>query len=272
MSAAERQPAERFTGRARDYAAGRPSYAQGCIDSLYAELAHTLPSASVIADVGSGTGKLAEQLLARGSTVYCVEPNADMRAQAAERLSCYAGFVSVCGSADATTLSDSSCDAVTAAQAFHWFDPLAFRAECRRILKSQGRVFLIWNDRDESQPFNRAWHALFAQFCPQFKGFSGGLQEDDARISAFFGSRFHKETFANPLCYDEATFIHRSLSASYSLAAGDAGYGAYVAALKALFAAYAEGGRVTVANRTLVYWGAARNAGGVAPGSCTFLR
>ena len=37
---------------------------------------------------------------------------------------------------------------MSAAQAFHWFDPAAFRQECQRILKPRGKVLLVWNQRD----------------------------------------------------------------------------------------------------------------------------
>ena len=67
-----------FTGKAADYAAARPSYAPALIDILYAR--HGFSPSSRIADVGAGTGKFSELLVKRGSTVYAVEPNDDMRA------------------------------------------------------------------------------------------------------------------------------------------------------------------------------------------------
>lgn len=68
-----RDTEQRFSGLACNYAAARPSYAEALIEDLYT--VHGFSPASVIADVGSGTGKFAEQLLRRGSTVWCVEPN-----------------------------------------------------------------------------------------------------------------------------------------------------------------------------------------------------
>lgn len=44
---------------------------------------------SIIADVGSGTGKFARQMIERGSYVYCVELNGDMRNQAIIELGNY---------------------------------------------------------------------------------------------------------------------------------------------------------------------------------------
>ena len=131
---------QRFSGLAELYAQARPAYAGELIDFLYSR---QFSADSRIADIGSGTGKFARLLLDRGSTVYCVEPNSDMRAQAVRELSEYAGFRSVDGEASRTALEDASVDFVTAAQAFHWFDVPAFRRECQRILKPCGSVFQI---------------------------------------------------------------------------------------------------------------------------------
>ena len=61
----------KFDGRAQVYAASRPGYAPELFDFLEHSL--NLPSGSVIADIGSGTGKFTAQLLERGYTVYAVE-------------------------------------------------------------------------------------------------------------------------------------------------------------------------------------------------------
>ena len=242
-----------FSGLADTYTAGRPAYAAEFIHSLYTK--HGFSPKSVIADIGAGTGKFAKQLFDRGSTVYCVEPNDDMRETAVRELGDYAGFRAVKGTADATGLENTSVDFVTTAQAFHWFDPDAFRAECRRILKPGGKAFLIWNLRDMTDEMNRRCHAVYKEFCPNFKGFGGGIERDDPRIAQFFGGKYDCAVFDHPLCYDKETFLSRSLSGSYSLKAGDARYAEYLAALGALFDTYAENGILTMANQTVVYYG-----------------
>jgi hypothetical protein len=52
-------------------------------------------------------------------------------------------FISVAGTAEDTTLDDSSVDFVVAGQAFHWFDLERSRTEFARILRSDGWVVLI---------------------------------------------------------------------------------------------------------------------------------
>ena len=68
---------QNFSGLANDYIIGRPTYSNTFIESLYSQYGFT--EQSVVADIGSGTGKFAKQLLDRGSFVYCIEPNDDMR-------------------------------------------------------------------------------------------------------------------------------------------------------------------------------------------------
>src|SRR5690606_39543237 len=61
--------------------------------------------------------------------IFAVEPNADMRRIAERELGKMEDFISVPATAEDTTLSEKSVDFVFAASAFHWFDPLAFRAD-----------------------------------------------------------------------------------------------------------------------------------------------
>lgn len=243
----------RFTGRARNYAASRPSYARALIDRLYTE--YGFSAASAVADVGSGTGIFARQLLDRGTTVFCVEPNDDMRAAAEAELGGCPGFRSVRGEAGDTALPDASVDFVTAAQAFHWFDPEAFAAECRRILRPAGGIFLIWNRRDREDPVNRDLFAVFDRYCPRFRGFSGDVTVNDGRVAAFFRGGYEKESFDFPLRYDREAFIRRSLSSSYALTEEDPAYPRYLAALEEVFARHAAGGFVAVGNRSNLYTG-----------------
>lgn len=243
-----------FNGRAKDYAIGRPAYAPAFVEYLYAR--QGLSPSSIIADIGAGTGKLTKQLLERGSFVYCVEPNDDMRNVAIQELSGYQTFCPIAATAEASTLPDASVDFVMAAQAFHWFDVAAFRRECKRILKPNGKVFLIWNRRDPSAEVNAALAHICARYCPNFKGFSNGTQNDDTRIKQFFHNAYAYNEFENPLLYDrKGTFIHRCLSSSYSLKEGDANYQRYVEKLSALFERYGEHGVLKVPNITVSYSG-----------------
>ncbi len=82
---------ERFSGKAKTYAKFRPKYPEEFIEYLYNELG--FEKESIIADIGAGTGIFTEQLLKKGSTVFAVEPNEDMRRIAEENLSKYKKFL-----------------------------------------------------------------------------------------------------------------------------------------------------------------------------------
>ena len=145
-------PTQRFTSRVEHYVRYRPSYPRDLLDLL--ETRCGLSSASVVADVGSGTGILSELFLENGNRVIGIEPNKEMREAAERRLRRHPRFTSVAGTAEATTLDDASADFVAAGQAFHWFDPERARTEFSRILKPGGWVVLAWNlRRKEATPF-----------------------------------------------------------------------------------------------------------------------
>ncbi len=243
----------KFTGIAAVYAKARPDYAPVFIDWLYGDAG--MKTDSVVADIGSGTGIFSKALLEKGSTVYGVEPNVDMRATAENTLCGFPNFHSVNGTAENTTLEANSVDFITVAQAFHWFDVDSFKAECRRIIKPNGKVVLVWNSRVSTSKLVKENALICKKYCPNFKGFSGGLEQIDADISKFFDNRFELKRFENDLLFEKAKFIERSLSASYSLKETDSDYKSYIFELEALFNKYAVGNILTVPNETVGYIG-----------------
>jgi len=244
---------KKFSGLAEDYTQGRPAYAQNFIKLLREEFG--LDKNCTVADIGSGTGKLSKQILELGSIVYCVEPNDDMRAVARRELRTYNNFKSVCGEASDTTLNSCSVDFVTAAQSFHWFDTEKFKAECKRILKPDGMVILVWNTRDMSSQFNVKSYEIYKKYCPMFKGYHNGMKDDNKRITDFFDNKCQRVSFENPICFTKEKFILRSLSASYSIQNGNENFESYIKELEDLFDEYCENGIVTMKNNTVAYIG-----------------
>ena len=98
--------------------------------------------------------------------------------------------------------------------------------------------------------------ALNAQFCPAFTGFSGGTHQKPDGIRSFFREGACEEhSFANPFTMDEEGFLARNLSSSYAPRPGDAAYAAYCEAVRALFARFAENGRVAMPYETHLWMG-----------------
>lgn len=243
----------RFDGRGEVYAKARPRYAGGLFEYLKSEVGAAAGSA--FADVGSGTGIFAEQLLNSGCAVFAVEPNGDMRRKAEERLSQREGFVSVNGSAAHTGLPDRSVDFVSAAQAFHWFEPEAFRGECRRILRPGGKVVLVYNFRDETAACTRALAALQQRFNPAFYGFSNGMSRE--RCRAFFAGPCAVYHADNAQRYDRQGYIDRVLSSSYSRRPGEDGFEEYRKGICEIFDKFSVDGWITVPTDTVAFIGEA---------------
>jgi SAM-dependent methyltransferase len=126
----------------------RPEYPNAAVEILVRELG--IARGRIVVDVGAGTGKLTRMLVRAGATVIAVEPLAEMRDRLAENVPLAVPFD---GTAERMALRDGSAHAITVAQAFHWFDGDRALAEFHRVLAPGGRVGLVWNVRDRSEPW-----------------------------------------------------------------------------------------------------------------------
>lgn len=254
-------PTRRFSNRVEDYIRYRPGYPPEVLDYLTCEFG--LAPQHVIADVGSGTGILTELLLRHGNAVLAVEPNAEMRAAAERLLHSFAGFRSVAGTAELTTLPAASVDWITAGQAFHWFDVDRTRLEFARILRrgtsgsaGVGWVALLWNNRREHTPFLQEYERLLREFSTDYATIKHQNVESDGRLARFFGAGAHTlRTFSNRQLFDFDGLKGRTLSASYMPAEGQPHHAPMLAALAQLFAHHAVNGQVVLEYDTQVYVG-----------------
>jgi ubiquinone/menaquinone biosynthesis C-methylase UbiE len=150
MSERLRDAAMGFDSNAAAYERARPSYPAEAVAHVVGHGAIG-PGRRVI-DLGAGTGKLTRLLVPTGAEVVAGEPVAGMRLQLAAALP---GVEVLDGTAEALPLPDHAGDAVTVAQAFHWFDAPVALPEIRRVLQPGGHLFLIWNMRDRSHEWVR---------------------------------------------------------------------------------------------------------------------
>jgi len=143
-----RAAATGFARSAAAYERGRPEYPSEALSAL------GIAPGDVVLDLAAGTGKLTRPLLETGAEVIAVEPVAEMRAALP------ASVRALDGTAERIPVDDYAVDLVTVAQAFHWFDGEAALAEIHRVLRSGGRLALVWNRRVEDAPVNLAIDAL----------------------------------------------------------------------------------------------------------------
>jgi len=244
---------ERFTNRVADYVKYRPSYPGVYLDYLVEEVG--IDRESVVADIGAGTGILTKLLAPRIKGIIAVEPNAEMRLAAKEYCKDAPNVEVTDGSAEATTLPDSSVDFVTAAQAFHWFKLDEARREFRRILKPGGKAALVWNVRDIKTPFGSEYEKLVKQFCLQYVSSGGGSTETLAYRMLFKGGQYDYRVFPNDRRIDLETLIGYSLSTSYAPNRGDENYPAFINSLKEIYDRFAEDGSVLLSTTSQSYVG-----------------
>lgn len=108
-------------------------------------------------DLGAGTGKFTEWLVARADRVIAVDPSERMLAVLRAKLPA----VTVRrGTAERIPVPDGSVDVVTVAQAFHWFDRDPACAEIRRVLVTGGILGLLWNGPDPDCAWDRACYGV----------------------------------------------------------------------------------------------------------------
>jgi SAM-dependent methyltransferase len=179
-----------FSGKVAEYIASRPDYPQALFDALVLRCPPV--DGATAADVGAGTGLLTRGLLASGYRATAVEPNPAMREACDLVCGAFAGYRSVEGAAESMPLAPGSIDLVTAAQAFHWFDVEAARAECLRVLTPRGIVALAWNDRVGRDPLHVALDDVFAEFGGAKRG-ALLAHEDRSDLPRFFGTALRDE-------------------------------------------------------------------------------
>jgi len=244
---------ERFTSRVADYVKYRPGYPAEIVNLLTTECG--LTPGSVVADVGSGTGKLSEIFLANGNVVIGIEPNESMRVVAEQIFKDEPRFRSVDGKAEATTLDDASVDIVVAGQAFHWFDPLKTREDWLRILKPNSYAALIWNDRLlEATPFLSDYEQLLKEFGTDY----AEIRHDKSMpmIEQFFaGDPFVLRGFPNTQIFDLDGLRGRVRSSSYTPEPGHPTFEPMMRGLESVFDKHQKNGYVNFDYETKVFYG-----------------
>jgi len=172
MSIDQPEPARSFGSVAEAYDRGRPTYPR--------EAAVWLTSAQPLSvlELGAGTGKLTEQLVALGHDVHATDPDPQMLALLEKNLPAVRTSQAP---AEEIPAGDASYDVVVSGQAFHWFDLDRALPEIARVLKPRGRLSLVWNQRDERIPWVKRLGAII--------GTQDQLRDPDERLveSQLFG-------------------------------------------------------------------------------------
>ncbi len=208
-----------FDQGAAAYEAGRPSYPADAVDWLVEGL--DISPGQRVLDLAAGTGKFTRLLVPTGAQLAAVEPVAGMRNQFAANLPDIPVFD---GTAERIPAEDNSVDAITVAQAFHWFDLAASVSEIRRVLCPGGGLGLIFNERDTSEEWVAELSSIIrwderGRWQVPYTVEVDWAQRFDTASSGFTPMETYHSSHVQDLDVD--TLVARVLSTSY-IAASDA--------------------------------------------------
>ena len=242
------EPKKRFSSRVENYIKYRPSYPLKIINFLKEK--GILAEDTIIADIGSGTGILTKLFLDNGNRVYGIEPNKDMRNAAEKNLQEYTNLSSLEGSAESTGLEDNCINLIIAGQAFHWFDVEEAKREFKRILKPNGNVALIWNNRGKAgSDFDRSYEKFILKYGTDYKE----VRKNEKNVDLFFN--YQKETFYNFQELDFTSFKGRVLSSSYIPLDDNPNFPKMILELEDLFNNHQRNGIIRIEYDTEIYLG-----------------
>jgi SAM-dependent methyltransferase len=149
-----REHALSFAGVADAYDRARPSYPEEAVRWLVGRQPAT------VVELGAGTGKLTELLVAAGHDVLATDPLPEMLEHLQRRLP---GVRTAVAGAEQVPVASRSVDVVVCAQSFHWFDHDRALPEIARVLRPGGRLALVWNHRDNAIPWVRKLERIIGE-------------------------------------------------------------------------------------------------------------
>jgi len=238
-----------FCGKSHDYSNYRPQYPHAVKELLESVCCHP-----IIADIGSGTGKFSQLCIDLAQTLYAVEPNSQMRYSAEMLLGENSNYVSIAGTADKTTLGDSSVDIIAVAEAYHWFDNNETRIEFKRILKDNGHVLLLWNQFG-GDPYDQEKLTISAKYRKTTGIMPSGIPREQRAINLFGEGNYEKFEFDNSITQNCESFCRGWASASYVPKQGTNEHAEFIAEASDLFKKYATNGFLKTTIKTICFLG-----------------
>jgi SAM-dependent methyltransferase len=234
---------DRFTTRAGVYAESRPSYPAASLDAVFRGLGD--PKALVVADLGAGTGISSRLIADRGARVIAIEANAAIRAAAREDERIEWRAVT----AERSTLPARSVDVVAAFQAWHWFENELATVEARRIARKGGKLAVVYNERDEDDPFTARFGDLVRRYA--LDATERRREQALAHVAAIDPARTTFDRFGHKQTLDRTRLHARAASSSYLPQSGVAA-GEMHREIDTLFDDFATGASIELRLITLV--------------------
>ena len=155
----QRRVAESFGDDADRYDRARPTYPAALVERIVAES----PAIGVpeILDVGCGTGISGRLFQAAGCQVLGVDPDPRMA-----ELARSSGLDVEVAKFEEWDAGGRTFDAVIAAQAWHWVDPVAGAARAAALLRPGGRLAVFWNAFQPPADLRAAFGEVYQRALP----------------------------------------------------------------------------------------------------------
>jgi len=195
-----------FGAEADAYERARPSYPPDAVAWIVDAL--RISPGRVVADVAAGTGKFTRLLEPTAAWLVAVEPVEAMRARLPD-------MPITAATAERLPFRSGSLDAVTVAQAFHWFDASAALAELHRVLRPGGRLALVWNARDRSVPWVDAVWSIMDRVEKRAPWRAHDEWHESAFVETSWFGPLHEATFHHEQRLSPADVVERVRSVSH---------------------------------------------------------
>jgi SAM-dependent methyltransferase len=216
--------ARSFGAVASVYGAARPGYPIEAVEWLVGDARRVL-------DLGAGTGRLTEALVALDRDVMAVDPIEEMLEELEVRVP---GVPRILGTAEDLPVEDAWVDAVVVGQAWHWFLRERAVPEIARVLRSGGVLGIAWNVRDTSVD----WLREAGEIMHEQRDASARL-ESSVRVGAPFGPvESHRIDWVERM--SRARFLDLVRSRSHWLTAPPDEQRAMVAAVETLLSTHPD--------------------------------
>lgn len=236
---------ERFTGRALAYDRYRLRYPAEPILALMRDWCGLEPE-YLVADIGAGTGMLAEVFLENGNKVYAVEPNAQMRSACEQLTERWPRLHVVDATAEKTGLETASMDLISVGRAFHWFDKERALAEFRRVLKPRRWVALISLGRaKDKSAATEAYERLLLEHGTDYEYVRAGYRIHE-NMEALFPAELRQQQIAGQQRITWEELVGQTLSLSVAPLPEDPRYLRMIEALEEFFERFAQDSVLTL--------------------------
>lgn len=231
---------DRFTGRSEDYDRYRQRYPAGALLPFLRTWCQLSPE-MLVADVGAGTGMLAEVFLQNGNSVVAIEPNREMRERCAHLVQRWPRLSVQNATAEATQCSDHSIDIVSAGRAFHWFDTERALTEFQRILKPQGWVVLVAAGRSKNTSEQaQAYEQLLIEYGTDYEYVRHGYRIHEDLDMLFRGGTVHRTELHDVQTLRWEELVGQTMSLSMVPRPGHAKHDGMMQALRQYFDRYSH--------------------------------